>query len=269
MQISVAQAIQDKNPKLYSRLPHFVIRWVERIICQDEMNMLLRKYDQLSSLEFTNAIIHYLDNELIIHHEERIPRDGRYIIASNHPLGGLDGMTLISVCGKYRPDIKFPVNDLLYYVEPMREIFIPINKHGKTGQQAVDMFNEAFESDNLILYFPAGLCSRRQNGKICDLDWKKTVISRARQTQRDIIPCFFDGKNSAFFYNLANLRKFLGIKFNIEMILLPREMLRQKKSHFEITFGEPIPYQQFDKSKTDKEWADWLKEQVYSLKEKQ
>lgn len=266
MQISIAQAIKDKNPKLYQKLPSFLIRLLERVVRQDEMNSLLRQYGHLPSLEFTNAIIRYLNNELVIHHEERIPRTGRCIVVSNHPLGGLDGMTLISICGKYRPDIKFPVNDLLCYLEPMRDIFIPINKHGKMGVDAYKSLNDAFESDDLILYFPAGLCSRRQQGKIRDLDWKKTIVTKARQTQRDIVPCFFDGKNSNFFYNFANLRKKLGVKSNFEMLLLPRELLKQKQSHFEITFGPLIPYQQFDQSKNDWEWAQWLKEQVYSLK---
>lgn len=268
MQLSVAKALQDKNPGLYKRLPAFVIRWIERLICQDEMNMLLREHGHLSSLGFTNAVVDYLDNEVVVHHEERIPVTGRYIIVSNHPLGGLDGMVLISVCGRHRSDIKFPVNDLLYYVEPLREIFVPINKHGKTGDEARKMFNDAFESDNLVLYFPAGLCSRRKNGVIRDLEWKKTIITKARQTQRDIIPCYFDGRNSNTFYNVANLREKLGIKTNLEMTLLPREMMKKKKSHFELTFGEQIPYSHFDESKKDKEWAAWLKEQVYQLKSK-
>lgn len=266
MQLSVAKALQDKNPGLYKKIPSFVIRWVERLICQDEMNMLLREHGHLSSLGFTNAVIDYLDNELEIHHEENIPRTGRYIIASNHPLGGLDGMTLISVCGRYRQDIKFPVNDLLYYVEPMREIFVPINKHGRTGEEARRMFNEAFESDNLVLYFPAGLCSRKKKGVVQDLEWKKTIITKAKQTQRDIIPCYFGARNSNLFYNVANLREKIGVKSNLEMVLLPREMMKKKKSHFEITFGEPISYLHFDDSKNDKEWAAWLKEKVYSLK---
>ena len=266
MQLSVAKALQDKNPGLYKKIPSFVIRWVERLICQDEMNMLLREHGHLSSLGFTNAVIDYLDNELEIHHEENIPRTGRYIIASNHPLGGLDGMTLISVCGRYRQDIKFPVNDLLYYVEPMREIFVPINKHGRTGEEARRMFNEAFESDNLVLYFPAGLCSRKKKGVVQDLEWKKTIITKAKQTQRDIIPCYFGARNSSLFYNVANLREKIGVKSNLEMVLLPREMMKKKKSHFEITFGEPISYHHFNDSKNDKEWAAWLKEKVYSLK---
>ena len=266
MQLSVAKALQDKNPGLYKKIPSFVIRWIERLTCQDEMNMLLREHGHLSSLGFTNAVINYLNNELVIHHEERIPRTGRYIIVSNHPLGGLDGMTLISVCGRCRQDIKFPVNDLLYYVEPMREIFVPINKHGKTGDEARKMFNDAFESDSLVLYFPAGLCSRKKKGVVQDLEWKKTIITKAKQTQRDIIPCYFGARNSNLFYNVANLREKIGVKSNLEMVLLPREMMKKKKSHFEITFGEPIPYHQFDDSKKDKEWAAWLKEQVYSLK---
>ncbi len=269
MQLSVAKALQDKNPGLYKKLPAFVIRWIERMICQDEMNMLLREHGHLSSLEFANAVVDYLDNELVVHHEERIPETGRYIIVSNHPLGGLDGMVLISVCGRHRSDIKFPVNDLLYYVEPLREIFVPINKHGKTGEEARQMFHDAFDSDSLLLYFPAGLCSRRKNGVIQDLEWKKTIITKARQTQRDIIPCYFDARNSNTFYRVANLREKLGIKSNLEMTLLPREMMKKKKSHFELFFGEPISYSRFDDSKKDKEWAAWLKEQVYQLKNKQ
>ena len=158
-------------------------------------------------------------------------RTGRYIIASNHPLGGLDGVALMQVMGRKRKDIVFPVNDILLYLPNLRELFIPINKHGSNNEN-VEIIQKTFESEKMILYFPAGLVSRKQKGGIMDLEWRKTFISKSKQYKRDIIPVHIDGRNSSFFYSLANLRKMLNIKANIEMLFLPDEMYKQKnKDH--------------------------------------
>ena len=151
----------------------------------------------------------------------------------------------------------------------MHGIFIPINKHGSLDRNAVQELNDTFASDDIIVYFPAGLCSRKQKGGIIrDLEWKPTIVTKAKQYQRDIIPAYFDGKNSNFFYNLARFRKAIGIKFNIEMLYLVDEMYRQKGHTLRVTFGDPIPYQTFTDEKDNKEWAAWLKEQTYSLNRK-
>lgn len=265
--LDVSEALRSKNPKLYRWTPQFAIRAIERLIHQDEMNQLVDDNFDDSSIDFAHHIVEYFQVGLNIRGEEHIPRTGRYIVASNHPLGGLDGMAMISTLGQYRSDIKCPVNDLLMQVKQMHQVFMPINKHGRNSMGSMKQLEDVFASDELILYFPAGLCSRKQNGVIRDLDWKKTVITKARQFQRDIIPVHFDGRNSNRFYNLANLRKKLGIKVNIEFILLPDEMFRQRGQQFTITFGAPIPYTTFDHSHTDAEWANWLKEQVYTLKQ--
>jgi len=174
-------------------------------------------------------------------------------------------LALISLIGKYRSDIKFPVNDLLMVLKPMHGTFIPINKHGRNNTDAAKELHDVFASNDLILYFPAGLCSRKINGKIQDLEWKKTIVQKAVAYQRDIIPVFFEGRNSERFYRIANWRKKLGIKANLEMMLLPDEMTKQKGKEFTITFGNPIPYSTFDSSKSPKEWAAWLREQAYKL----
>jgi putative hemolysin len=113
--------------------------------------------------------------------------------------------------------------------------------------------------------FPAGICSRRIKGVIRDLEWKKTFITKSIQTQRDIVPIHFEGRNSDFFYNLANVNKMLGIKFNIAMLYLSDEMFRNRNKKFKVTIGKPIPWQTFDKSKTPTEWAQYVKEIVYTL----
>ncbi|MDR3048143.1 MAG: 1-acyl-sn-glycerol-3-phosphate acyltransferase [Bacteroidales bacterium] len=267
MFISVDNLFKDKNPKLHRKIPHFVIRWIERIIHQDEVNEFMEINHNSTGLEFSNNVIKRLNLTVKVIGEENIPKAGRCLVASNHPLGGPDGIALISVIGQYRKDIKFPVNDLLMQLYPMQDIFVPINKFGRHNQNVVKELNDVFASEDAVLYFPAGICSRKQKGVIKDLEWKKTIISKAKEYQRDIVPVYFGGQNTNRFYRIANWRKRLGIKTNIEMFFLPDETFRQYGKEIFIIFGTPISCSFFDSSKNEKEWAQWLKEQVYQLKD--
>jgi putative hemolysin len=267
MRIDIKTAIASKNAKLARLLPRFVIRTLEKIVKQDEMNEFLKVHDQDPPLEFAkNTVEVAAQVKYVIENEENIPKTGRYILISNHPLGGIDGVALIAVMSKYRSDLKLPANDLIMQVEPLHDLLIPINKHGKNNREISNYINEVFASDDLIIYFPAGLCSREENGILMDPEWKKTVLTKAKEYKRDIIPMFFDGRNTERFYRIARWRKRLGIKYNIEMLFLPSEVFRHKGEQFTLIFGKAIPYQTFDKTKTDTEWTTWLKEQVYALK---
>ena len=166
----------------------------------------------------------------------------------------------------YDGKIRYLVNDLLLYLSNLRSIFVPINKHGAQGKNNARLIDEAYASENQIVTFPAGLCSRKINGQIQDTDWKKSFIQKAVEHQRDVVPVYFEGRNSNFFYRLANLRKRLGIKMNYEMIYLPDEMFRFKHKTFRIHFGKPVPWQTFDSSKKPAEWAEWVKELAYNLR---
>ena len=266
LQIDVKKTIASKNKKLAKWLPRFIIRGIEKLIHQDGINKFLLKHEHDSAIDFAKyGLEEFAQASVTVTNEEKIPKEGRYIVVSNHPLGAIDGLALISLIGKYRSDIKFPVNDLLMEVKPMHGIFIPINKHGRNNMNAAKELHNAFASNDLILYFPAGICSRKINGKIQDLEWKKTIIQKAITYQRDIIPAFFEGRNSKRFYRIANWRKKLGIKTNLEMILLPDEMVKQKGNNFNVTFGNTISYTTFDASRTHREWAAWLRDEIYLI----
>jgi putative hemolysin len=266
LRVDVTEAITSKSKKLARWLPRFIIRWIEKLIHQEEMNQFLCKHVNETGIEFAKCVVEdFAHASVSVLNEELVPKEGRYIIVSNHPLGAIDGLALIALMGKYRTDIKFPVNDLLMVFKQLHGIFIPINKHGRNSSDAAKELHQVFASNDLILYFPAGLCSRKINGKIQDLEWKKTIVQKAKEYQRDIIPIYFDGRNSERFYRIANWRKRLGIKVNLEMLLLPDEMVRQKGKKFTITFGKPISYTSFDDSKSNKEWAAWLREQSLIL----
>lgn len=265
--IDVKQVLKSKAPGLAQRLPGFVVNYLVRILHQDELNYILNEYRELDGVDFMNAMVRYFDLTLELHGEEHIPSEGRYIFASNHPLGGLDGICLSSVIGnRFAGQVRYPVNDLLLFIPNLRSIFIPVNKHGRQAKQNALLTDEAYSSDNQIITFPAGLCSRKQKGKVMDLPWQKSFIQKAVAYQRDIIPVYFEGHNSNFFYRLANIRKRLGVKANLEMLYLSDEVFRSKHATYRIYFGQPIPWQTFDKSKKPIEWAAWMRTAVYNLK---
>ncbi|MFO7851147.1 MAG: 1-acyl-sn-glycerol-3-phosphate acyltransferase [Bacteroidota bacterium] len=263
--IDIKDVFRDKNPKLASLIPGFVIRYLKRIIHEDELNDFMSKYGDLRDIELVKAGLSYLGINYEVHNRHNIPDEGRYIFVSNHPLGGLDGLVFMNELSKYFDDLKFPVNDILMNIANMSGIFLPINKHGSQARESARQIDEAYASDAQILYFPAGLCSRKKHGEIKDLQWQKNFLVKAIKHKRDVVPVYFSGRNSNWFYNLANLRKALGIKSNIEMLYLPDEMFKQKNKDLHIVFGKPIPWQTFDRSKKPHVWAEWLKSKSYEL----
>ncbi|MBI5218560.1 MAG: glycerol acyltransferase [Bacteroidia bacterium] len=265
LQIDINKVIGNKNPGLLKILPRFLINYIKRTIHQDEINYVLKTYGDRYGVDFVNAVLDYFNLKIIIKGEENIPKSGKYIFAANHPLGGLEGMAMISVVARYHKDVRFIVNDILMNLKNYEPIFIPVNKHGSHSKEYAQWIENAYCSDAQILYFPAGLVSRKIKGKITDLEWKKNFITKSVQHQRDVVPVFIEGRNSNFFYNFANFRKTVGIKANIEMIYLPDEMFRQKNKTIVLHFGKSIPCTTFDNSKTQSEWAGWVKEIVYGL----
>jgi putative hemolysin len=266
--IDVDAIFKKKNPLLYKFLPGFVLGYIKRTIHQDKVNEALDKFRDYYGLDFISRLFDLYSIKYTVSGEENIPASGRYIFISNHPLGGLDGMIFLDLIGRYHKNVKFIVNDLLLNLGNLECLFIPVNKHGRQSIDYARKIEELYESDQQVLYFPAGLCSRKQGGKIMDLEWKKNFIKKAIDHKRDIVPVHFDGKNSAFFYRLANLRRKLGIKANIEMFYLPDEMFGQINQKIHVTVGKAIPYSTLDKTKTHAQWANELKKIVYSLGEK-
>jgi 1-acyl-sn-glycerol-3-phosphate acyltransferase len=263
--IDVKEVLHSKNPTLSRTIPGFVINYLKRIVHQDELNEFLNKWGHLRDSELIAAGLEHFEIKFKVTEDENIPKSGRFIFVSNHPLGGLDGLVFIYELSKHFNNVKFPVNDILTNIRNLSGIFLPVNKHGAQAKDAAILIEEAYASYKQILYFPAGLCSRKKRGVIKDLQWHKSFITKSVQHKRDIVPAFFSGRNSNFFYNLANIRQFLGIKANIEMLYLADEMFKQKDKEINLVFGKPIPWETFDKTKSALEWADWVKSKSYEL----
>lgn len=262
--VDLEKVIAGKSERLLRLLPGFLLRYLKKTIHQDDLNGILNRHKDKYGQPFLHEVLKEFGANIIVRGEENLSKVDRFVVASNHPLGGLDGMALMYVVGKYVPEIVTPVNDFLMYLPNLKPLFIPVNKHGSNASNAA-LFNETFASDKAVVYFPAGLCSRKNGAEILDLEWKKTFLTKARSFNRDIVPVHISGRNSAFFYNLANFRKKIGLKANIEMLFLVDEVFKQKSKDIIITFGQPVPVSVFDKRYTDKQWAESLKKHVYKL----
>lgn len=264
--IDVEQVIKSKNPKLAKRLPRFVLNYIKKILHEKEFNEIQHRLRDSYDFEFCEEVIKHFNIDVQIHGIENIPKEGAVLLVGNHPLGGMDAMAFVKEMANYRRDLKFIVNDLLLFVKNMRGLFTGVNKHGANSKQSLQEVNDLFASDKAVFLFPAGLVSRKTKGEVMDLTWKKTVITRAIKFNKSVIPVYNDGSLRNFFYRLSNLRKNLGIKANLEMFYLADEFARQRGKTINIWVGEPIPADTFDKTKTHKEWAEWLKQKTYSLK---
>ena len=265
VKIDVDKVLRTRLPKHYRYIPRFLVRWLERTICQDRLNTILEKMADKNSVDAATVALDEMGITVNASGLDELPQ-GRYMFVSNHPLGGLDGLALISLLGnRYERNIKFLVNDLLMAVTPLRGVFLPVNKYGRQSREAASEIDVALSSDNQIITFPAGLCSRMQpDGSIADLPWQKAAVVHAVNYQRDIVPIYFDARNSSFFYRIAKWRKRLGIKFNIELIFLPKEMLKQSGSTLHFVVGKPIAWSSLDAHAPKREAAR-LRDIVYSM----
>jgi putative hemolysin len=264
--IDIEKLIASKNPRLLRYIPRFALRYLKRILHQDEVNHVLTTY-RTPGLPFLHDLIGYLNISYSVRGTERLQQGQRYLFVANHPLGGLDGVIIMSAIGRIFPNIKFPVNDFLLWLQPLQPLFLPINKHGAQSAEAARQLRSCLNSDAQVLYFPAGLCSRKIKGEITDLPWKKSFIKMAVEHKRSVVPMFFEGRNSKFFYGLANWRKRLGIKANLEMFYLADELFKQRNGSFELRIGEAIPHETFTKEKSIGEWVDFVRQKAYSLRE--
>ena len=267
LSVDVEAVVNQRLSRYRHLIPRFAINWLKRTICQDELNGILYRTRGKRNAEFCDAVLKDLN---VTYNIEGVLPDAnhqRVIIVCNHPLGALDGITMIHwAAATYGPDVHFIVNDILTAVKPLEDIFLPVNLYGRQSRHSSADIEAVFQSNSPIIMFPAGLVSRKgRNGTICDLKWHKMFVNKAIEYKRDIIPVFFDARNSSFFYNFAKFRSKIGLRFNFEMIYLPREIFRSRGARFTLHIGHTIPWQLLDGGRKAWHQAQKIKKTVYSL----
>jgi putative hemolysin len=263
--VDIETAIRNGNNKFLKSLPGFVVRFIKRVIHQDEINSTIHRSRHLTGVPFIIDVLDGWHVKVDINGLENIPSSGRFVFAANHPVGAIDALAFFTTVYHVFPDVVFPSNELLNHIPNLRPLVLGLNVFGKNTKETAAKLHDLYESDAQVLMFPSGEVSRRKKGIISDPVWQKSFITKAVQHKRDIIPVYISGRNSDLFYTVANIRTFFGIKMYIETMLLPREMIKQRNSTVKVTIGKVIPYQTFTTEYSDPEWAQKVKEIVYAL----
>lgn len=272
--INIEQVLRQRLPRLSRLVPRRAVRWLERLICQDRLNQILEENRGLTGADFCRGVLRSSRVTVNLKGEDLLPADSRKIFVSNHPLGGLDGIALVALLQQhYGGKVWVVVNDLLMAVSPLADIFLPINKYGRQEREAVRRIDQVFAGPDPVIMFPAGMVSRLHNtpllgGRrrvVADLPWNKMFVNKAVAFRRDVVPLNFAGANSLGFYRAANRRKRLGLKFNYEMALLPRELVRSQGSSYTVTAGSTIPWKTFSSGGDAKGYATAVQALVYAM----
>jgi putative hemolysin len=263
--IDLDKNIRESNSAFLKKMPQFVINLLKRIVMQQEFNVLLTSLGDVKGNAFLNGTLQKLNITVKIHGIENLPENGRCIFAANHPFGVIDGLILTHTVSTKYGTLRAIANDAFNLIPQLNEFITDVNVYGTSSKEKISALNAIYDSAHAITHFPSGEVSRVYDGKVQDTIWQKSFIKKAVESKRDIVPFHFHGENSKLFYFLFKIRKSLGLKMNIELMLLPREFFNKKNQTIELTIGKPIAYTTFDKSKSHQEWANHVKESVYGL----
>ena len=263
--IDLDASIRGSKSDFLRRMPPFIVRWLERIIKQEEMNRILTKYKDCHGVEFHRKVIQELNLTIEAEGLENLPENGHCFFVANHPFGILDGLTLTKIVLEKYGDLRAIGHDAFMLIPNLRPYIAQVNVYGQTARQSVQALEAIYASEVPITHFPSGMVSRREHGKVQDCAWQKSFITRAVSCKRDIVPFHFHGRNSLLFYTVNLLRRAVGLKLNLELALLPSEFFRKQNATVRVTIGKPISWQEFDHTRTAAEWAQEVKRRVYEL----
>ncbi len=263
--IDIEQALKAGKSKLLKSLPKFVIAAIAKLIYEEEMNKSIHRNRELQGLEFVDAILDEWNVDRIVKGQENVPKSGRFVFVANHPVGGIDALSFLSALRLFYHEVISPANQLFQYIPNLHPVLLEINVFGINTKETAEKLNLLFQSDIPVMIFPSGEVSRRKRGVIADPAWQKSFVTKSVQFKRDIIPVHISGRNSNLFYFVANLRKVLGIKMYIETALLPHEMMKQRNSQITLRIGKPIPWQRLTTEKSQNEWAQYIRDEVYKI----
>ena len=255
------------GPKLRKKLPRFAINFLKRRLHQDQVNEAIMGANPYHGAGFFDEALKYLNITYRTRGEEKLDKEKKYIFVCNHPLGGPEALIIGSVFHRlYGEGFQVPVTPIMAHLKPLAEFFPPVNNlSSKQSRDLGERIAKMFNSDQQVVVFPAGLCARKIKGKITEMPWKKMFVTQARRYERDVVPVNMSGHNSKWYFFLSWLSRTLKLKMNLGMLFLVDELFNKAGEEFVISFGKPIPYTDFDSSKTDLQWADYVKDIVKKL----
>ena len=233
----------------------------------NDLNALYLRNIHYESPEFEGKILEDLGVTYDVNEDDlkRIPKEGPFIVVSNHPLGGLDGIIMLKILSEIRPDFKIIANFLLHRIDPLKPRIFPVNpfESRKDIRNSMLGMKEAFrhvKNGHPLGIFPSGEVSQRDKEKnIVDREWQEPVLKLIKKTNVPVIPMYFKAKNSEWFYRLGSLHP------DLQTSMLVRELLRPRLKPIKIRIGKAISSASISQFTDIHDFGEFLRKKTYVL----
>jgi putative hemolysin len=239
--IEVEKIVENKYPNIKTKSKFFYkpfLFFLKKIFHEKEINDFLAESGDLKGFDFIEAVIDYFDFRYSVSNidREKIPTEGRVIIIANHPLGALDALSLLKLVSEVRKDVKIIANDILYSLDPIKQLLLPIDNMGqKYTKESIKAIYSSLQNEEAVIIFPSGEVSRANPTGIKDTKWRDGFLKFAQKTQSPILPVFIKARNSFSFYTFSSINK------NLATLFLVDEMFKQKEKGLQFVIGGLIP----------------------------
>lgn len=244
--LNIEQAVQQKFPRFQHTSPWIkkpTLGFLRKITHEQEVNRFLDQHQDLRGFDFIDQVLDYFNFSYSISHRDRanIPATGRVVIVANHPLGALDGLSLLKLVGEVRRDVKIVANDMLMNFDALESLFLPVDNLSKsTRKSSVARIVDCLNNDEAVIVFPAGEVSRIRPNGVRDGKWNSGFLNFAKKTNAPILPIYIGARNSSLFYSASMVYKPLS------GMMLAHEMFNKNSQNITMRVGEAIPYQQIE-----------------------
>ncbi len=264
--LNIEQAVQQKFPRFQHTSPWIkkpTLGFLRKITHEHEVNRFLDLHQDLRGFDFIDQVLDYFNFSYSVSHRDRIniPATGRVVIVANHPLGALDGLSLLKLVGEVRRDVKIVANDMLMNFAALESLFLPVDNLSKsTRKSSVARIVDSLNNDEAVIVFPAGEVSRIRPSGVRDGKWNSGFLTFAKKTNAPILPIFIGARNSSLFYSTSMVYKPLS------GMMLAHEMFNKNSKNITMRVGETIPYQQIEQLPLVKaEKAKLLRRHLYRI----
>ena len=264
--LNIEQAVQQKFPRFQHTSPWIkkpTLGFLRKITHEHEVNRFLDLHQDLRGFDFIDQVLDYFNFSYSVSHRDRIniPATGRVVIVANHPLGALDGLSLLKLVGEVRRDVKIVANDMLMNFAALESLFLPVDNLSKsTRKSSVARIVDSLNNDEAVIVFPAGEVSRIRPSGVRDGKWNSGFLNFAKKTNAPILPIFIGARNSSLFYSASMVYKPLS------GMMLAHEMFNKNSKNITMRVGETIPYQQIEQLPLVKaEKAKLLRRHLYRI----
>jgi len=263
---SIESVINTQYPAFANNHKKFlrpVKAFLRTLFHESEVQQFEQRYSHLSGMDFVEQVLEYFDFTYSVSERDmqRIPTYGKIVIVANHPIGTLDGLALLKMVHRIRPDVKVVANQMLGTVKALAPLLLTVdNINGKTARNNLKSIIDYVKNDSAVIIFPAGEVSRFGAKGIKDGEWSKGFLSIANSAKAPVLPIHINGRNSLLFYTLSIVAKPLSTFW------LVHEMFKQENKSIIFTIGEKIEHENYQQQQVKlRDTAALFRRHIYML----